>query len=78
MPGRVIVLDGELLENDPSSMGKTQGGHITRTVAYPTLCPYVFHRNRKPIKDYGKAHGTRHAKQPGCKPKYFTTSGARL
>ncbi len=42
MPGRVIVLDGELLENDPSSMGKTQGGHITRTVAYPTSVRMCF------------------------------------
>jgi integrase len=52
--GRLIVLDGELLET-------IQGQWERRKVAEipgqsPTLlCPYVFHRDGKPIKDFRKA-----------------------
>ncbi len=52
--GRLIVLDGELLET-------MQGQWERRKVAEipgqsPTLlCPYVFHRDGKPIRDFRKA-----------------------
>jgi integrase len=52
--GRLIVLDGELLET-------IQGQSERRKVAEipgqsPTLlCPYVFHRDGKPIRDFRKA-----------------------
>jgi integrase len=52
--GRIVVLDGELLET-------MQGQWERRKVAEipgqsPTLlCPYVFHRDGKPIRDFRKA-----------------------
>ena len=52
--GRLVILDGELLET-------IQGQWERRKVAEipgqsPTLlCPYVFHRDGKPIKDFRKA-----------------------
>ena len=52
--GRLVILDGELLE-------AIQGQWERRKVAEipgqsPTLlCPYVFHRDGKPIRDFRKA-----------------------
>ena len=52
--GRVIVLDGELWRRFKFNGKNAKWSHYPRQS--PTLlCPYVFHRNGKPIKDYRKA-----------------------
>ena len=52
--GRLIVLDGELLETIQRQWEKRKVAEIPGQS--PTLlCPYVFHRDGKPIRDFRKA-----------------------
>jgi integrase len=52
--GQLIILDGELLETIQAQWEKRKV--VTIPGQSPTLlCPYVFHRNGKPIKDYRDA-----------------------
>jgi integrase len=52
--GRLVVLDGELLE---AVQGQWERRKVAEIPGYsPTmLCPYVFHRDGKPIRDFRKA-----------------------
>jgi len=52
--GQMVVLDGELLEVIEAQWEKRKV--VTMPGQSPILlCPYVFHRNGKPIRDYRKA-----------------------
>ena len=52
--GRLIVLDGELLETMQGQWERRKVAEIPGQ-SLTLLCPYVFHRDGKPIRDFRKA-----------------------
>ena len=73
--GRVIVLDGELLEAIQGQWETAQGGGDTRTVAYPAL-PLCVPSTGRPIRDFAMAWAkARSAGKSNHGKDSFTTSG---